>query len=600
MGNALETRDDSIYSMSGRTVYTVLEEVATRFPERPALYQPVPGTNGEKFDVLTWGQYAQAVREIAVGLRSLGIQRGDVVALQSETRMEFYLADMGILANGSIAAALYTSYPQGEAVQKLRNCGAKLVFVENPKMLATLAASAAASGNLDIIWVLMTGTADDILSLDDLRAKGREILAEDAKAFARIYLEVQPEDPAIIYLTSGSTGEPKMGIVPHRAITYNLQIAPPVLPLTEHDRTIAFLPSAHITQRLVMEMLPMAYGMSVHFSESLARLPKEIQALKPTFLVAPPRLWERIYQSILAEIKKKPPIIQKVFHGGLGLGLRAKELTWQGKMVPPWISGPLAVVDAVIFSKVRARLGGELRLAVSGSAPLGKELASFYQAIGINLIEGFGLTEGGVTHLNPLDKPKAGSIGKLFPGVEAKLMEDGELALAGGTVFTGYYKDPEATAKVFQDKWLLTGDIASFDEEGYWYITGRKKEILVASNGKKIYPARIESMFKAEPAVSQVVLVGDKRPFVTALITMNAATLEQAGRPAEEIVRDIVRSVNRKVESHEQIRKFKILPQEFTIESGEITPTMKVRKGIITERYANEINEMYAGKEELD
>ncbi|MDX2268587.1 MAG: long-chain fatty acid--CoA ligase [Bryobacter sp.] len=586
--------------MSGRTVYTVLEEVANKFPERPALHQPVPGTNGEKFDSLTWGQYAQAVREIAVALRSLGIQRGDVVALQSETRLEFYLADLGILANGSIAAALYTSYPQGEAVQKLRNCSAKLVFVENPKMLATLTASAASSGGLDIQWVLMTGSADDILSLSDLRAKGREILAEDPKAFARIYLEVEPEDPAIIYLTSGSTGEPKMGVVPHRAIVYNLEIAPPCLPLTENDRTIAFLPSAHITQRLVMEMLPMAFGMAVYFSESLARLPKEIQALKPTFLVAPPRLWERIYQSILAEIKKKPPFLQKIFHGGLGLGLKAKELKWQGKGVPPWISGPLALVDGVIFSKVRARLGGELRIAVSGSAPLGKDLASFYQAIGVNLIEGFGLTEGGVTHLNPLDKPKAGSIGKLFPGVEAKLMEDGELALAGGTVFTGYYRDAEATGKVFAGKWLLTGDIASMDEEGYWYITGRKKEILVASNGKKIYPARIESLFKAEPAISQVVLVGDKRPFVTALVTMSEAALEQSGKDATAVVSEMVRTVNRKVESHEQIRKFKILPKEFSMEAGEITPTMKVRKGIILERYSAEISELYAGKEELE
>jgi long-chain acyl-CoA synthetase len=262
------------------------------------------------------------------------------------------------------------------------------------------------------------------------------------------------------------------------------------------------------------------------------------------------------------------------------------------------VSVPLAAVDKLIFSKVRARLGGALRIAVSGSAPLGKDLASFYQAIGINLIEGFGLTEGGVTHLNPLDRPKVGSIGKLFPGVEAKLMEDGELALAGGTVFSGYFKDPEATAKVFADRWLLTGDIASVDEEGYWYITGRKKEILVASNGKKIYPARIESLFKSEPAVSQVVLVGDKRPFVTALITMNTAAVEQAGRDAESIVRDAVKEINRQVETHEQIRKFTILPREFTIDEGEITPTMKVRKGIIMGKYEAEINEMYAGKEE--
>jgi long-chain acyl-CoA synthetase len=585
--------------MSGRTVYTALEDAAARFGDRPALLQPIPGTNGEKFATTTWNQFAQIVREIACGLRSLGIQRGDVVALQSETRAEFYLADMGVLANGSIAAALYTSYPQGEAIKKLRNCGAKLVFVENPKMLATLAASAA-EDPLPMQWVLMTGSAENILNLDDLRELGRKALAEDPQMFARIYLETQPDDIAIIYLTSGSTGEPKMGMVSHRSIIYNLKIAPPHLPLKAEDRTIAFLPSAHITQRLVMQMLPLEFGMSVYFSESLSRLPKEIQALKPTFLVAPPRLWERIYQSIVAEIKKKPPVIQKLFHGGLGLGLKARELTWAGKSVPPWISAPLAIVDRLIFSKVRERLGGELRIAVSGSAPLGKELAGFYQAIGVNLIEGFGLTEGGVTHLNPLAKPKVGSIGKLFSGVEAKLMDDGELALKGGTNFSGYFKDDEATAKVFAGEWLLTGDIASVDEEGYWYITGRKKEILVASNGKKIYPARIEGLFKSEPAISQVVLVGDKRPFVTALVTMNPAVLEQLPRDPQEVVRAAVKEINRKVEAHEQIRKFKILPKEFTIEAGEITPTMKVRKVVILDRYQAEINEMYAGREELD
>jgi long-chain acyl-CoA synthetase len=585
--------------MSGRTVFSALEEAAARFGDKPAMHQPVAGTNGEKFTTITWNQYAQAVREIACGLRSMGIGHGDVVALQSETRAEFYLADMGVIANGSIAAAMYTSYPQGEAVKKLRNCGAKLVFVENPKMLASLAASAAGEEALAIEWVLLTGAAENILTLEELRARGREAMEADPQLFARIYLETQPEDIAIIYLTSGSTGEPKMGMVSHRSIVYNLKIAPPCLPLKPEDKTIAFLPSAHITQRLVMQMLPLEFGMSVYFSESLTRLPKEIQSIRPTFLVAPPRLWERIYQSIVAEIKKKPPFVQKLFHGGLGLGIKARELTWAGQSVPPWVSVPLGVVDKVIFSKVRARLGGGLRIAVSGSAPLGKELASFYQAIGINLIEGFGLTEGGVTHLNPIERPKVGSIGKLFPGAEAKLMEDGELALAGGTVFTGYFKDPEATAKVFADSWLLTGDIASVDDEGYWYITGRKKEILVASNGKKIYPARIESLFKSEPALSQVVLVGDKRAYVTALVTMNAAAVEQAGRDAEAIVRDAVKEINRKVEAHEQIRKFKILPREFTIEEGEITPTMKVRRGVILSKYEAEVAEMYAGKEEF-
>lgn len=575
----------------------MLEEAAAKYGDGLALIQPLGGGKTASY---SWNQYMQTVKEIACGLRSLGIGRGDVVAIQSETRAEFYFADMGIISNGSIAAAMYTSYPQGEAIAKLKACRAKLAFVENPKMLATLAASLSGSEPMDIRWVLMTGRADGVMTLDELREKGRQALAEDAQMFARIYLETQPEDTAIIYLTSGSTGEPKMGLVTHRAIVANVAAAPAVLPLGPNDKSIAFLPSAHITQRLVLQLMPLAFGMVIYFSESLSRLPKEIQSVQPTFLLAPPRLWERIYTNVVTEMKKKPKVIQNLFQAGLGMALRANEYRREGKSAPFWISAPLGVIDGVIFSKVREKLGGRITLAVSGSAPLGKDLANFFNAIGVNLVEGFGLTEGGVTHINPVKRPIVGSIGKLLPTVQCKLMSDGEIALNGPTLFSGYYNDPEATAKVFADGWLLTGDIGSVDAEGYWYITGRKKEVLVASNGKKIYPNRIEGMFKGESIISQVVLVGDKRSFVTALFSLNATAMENVTEPVEEILQRAVKDVNRKVEAHEQIRKFKILPRELSIDHGEVTPTMKIRKSVVIEHFANEINEMYAGKEEMN
>lgn len=589
--------DDNIVAMSTRTVFTLLEEAAARYGDAVALIQPKAG--GEKTSY-TWNQYMQIVKEVACGLRSLGIQHGDAVAIQSETRAEFYFVDMGIIANGSIAAAMYTSYPQGEAIAKLKAVGAKLAFVENPKMLATLAASLAGSDPIDIQWVLMTGSAEGVMTLEELRARGREAIEADAQMFARMYLAVQPEDTAIIYLTSGSTGEPKMGMVSHRAIAANVESAPAVLPLKEHDLTIAFLPSAHITQRLVLQMMPLAFGMKIYFSEALTRLPKEIQEVKPTFLLAPPRLWERIYTNVLTEMKKKPKLIQNLFQAGLGFALKANELKWHGKGVPFWISTPLAAIDSLIFSKIRQKLGGNITLAVSGSAPLGKDLANFFNAIGVNLIEGYGLTEGGVTHLNPIKRAKIGCIGKLLPNVECKLMPDGEIALKGPFNFSGYYRDAEASAKVFDDGWLLTGDIGTVDEEGYWYITGRKKEVLVASNGKKIYPNRIEGMFKKESLISQVVLVGDKRSYVTALFTLNPTVAEGLTESAEAVIGRAIKEVNRKLESHEHIRKFKVLPRELSIDHGEVTPTMKIRKGVVMEHFANEINEMYMGREEME
>jgi len=583
--------------MSTRTVFTALEEAAAKYGDSTALIQPMGGGKNATY---SWNQYKQIVQEITCGLRSLGIERGDVVAIQSETRAEFYFVDMGIISNGSTAAAMYTVYPQGEAIAKLNACKAKLAFVENPKMLATLAASLSGAEPMDIRWVLMTGQAEGVMTLEELRDLGRKAMAADAQLFSRIYVETKPEDYAIIYLTSGSTGEPKMGMVTHRAIVANVAAAPAVLPLGPTDITIAFLPSAHITQRLVLQLMPLAFGMVIYFSESLSKLPKEIQSIQPTFLLAPPRLWERIYTSVVTEMKKKPSLVQKLFHGGLGLALKAMDYKRADKAVPFWVGAPLGVVDKVIFSKVREKLGGKIKLAVSGSAPLGKDLANFFGAIGVNLIEGFGLTEGGVTHLNPVKKPIVGSIGKLLPTVECKLMPDGEIALNGPTLFSGYYNDPEATAKVFADGWLLTGDIGSVDAKGYWYITGRKKEVLVASNGRKIYPNRIEGMFKGESLISQVVLVGDKRSFVTALFSLNPVSVETATEPAEEVIQRLVKEVNRKVEPHEQIRKFKILPRELSIDHGEVTPTMKIRKSIVFDHFATEINEMYAGKEEMN
>ncbi len=287
--------------------------------------------------------------------------------------------------------------------------------------------------------------------------------------------------------------------------------------------TIAFLPSAHIAQRVVVELVPIRQGTCVWFSEGLSKLPVEIRSIRPTFFLAPPRVWERVFSNISVEIKKRPAPIRKLFYMGLGVGSEASRLRQAGRPVPAWMRASLKFFDRLVFSKIRERLGGRLRIAASGAAPLGKDLAEFFAAIGMPLIEGYGLTEGGVVALNPLDRPKAGSIGKLLPNIEARLEADGELMLKSPCLFTGYYKDPQASAAVLRDGWLATGDIAEVDQDGYWYITGRKKELIVSSNGKKIYPARIEVLFKREPLINQVLLIGDRLPYVTALFTVNGS-----------------------------------------------------------------------------
>jgi long-chain acyl-CoA synthetase len=578
--------------MGARTLFDVLDEAARLHGDAPALHQPYHENGSRKYHTLTWHQYKAAALEIAAGLRAWGVEKGDAVALISETRMEFYLADLGILTNGSIAAALYTNYPPREALKTLEAVSPKAVFVEDPKTLGALQHFAGKP-----VWILLTGEADGAITLSQLREWGRKAVDADPELPERIHAGVRPEDPAILYLTSGATGEPKMVMVTHQAVVANLDMGPHVLPIGPEDATVAFLPSAHIAQRVVMELLPIRMGMAVTFSESLLKLPQDIKAVRPTVFLAPPRLWERIYSTICTELNKKPAPVRKLFYGALGLGLTAADLRRQGKPVPAHIRWPLSLADRVVFKQIRARFGGRLKIAASGAAPLSKDLAQFYEAVGMPLVEGYGLTEGGVVTFNPIDRPKPGSIGKALPGVELKVAPDGELLIRTPCLFTGYYRDPATTREVLRDGWLHTGDIASIDAEGYVFITGRKKELIVSSTGKKIFPARVEGMFKLEPLISQVFLVGDRLPYLTALFTINRNVADSLKRPVTEEVQKLVLRINKQLAPFEQVRKYRVLERDFSIEHGELTATMKVRRTRVLENFHADIQELYRGKE---
>ncbi len=562
------------------TIPEVLRETATRYPERMALRQP----DKAGVQTWTWSQYLQAAEEIAAGLHALGIGRGDHVAICSETRAEFYLVDQGILMNGSVSAALYPSYPPAELLRTIGLSGARALCVEDAKTLAALRTAPVEH------FILMTGEAEGAISLPALRGHGR------------FRADVKPGDNAILYLTSGATGDPKRVVVTHGSLTANIQMGPDVIALSPDDITVAFLPSAHIAQRVVVEMLPMLSGTPVSFAESLSKLPGELKSVRPTLFLAPPRVWERMYSSIRTEIAKKPAIAQKAVHAAIGLGLAAARRKRAGKPVPAYVSLPLALADRLIFSQIRARLGGRLRAAISGAAPLSADLAEFFEAIGMPLIEGYGLTEGGVAAFNPLNAPRPGSIGKALRGVEFRAGDEGELLIRSPALSSGYHNDPAATAELIQDGWLHTGDIGTIDAEGYIYITGRKKELIVASNGKKIFPARVEALFKFEPLINQMLLAGDRLPHLVALVTLNpaiATAIPGAAVPLHESpaviaeVQKIVTRVNKQLAPFEQIKRFRILPRDFSMEYGEVTATMKVRRKQVMENFRAELDDLY-------
>ena len=604
--------------MPARTVFSALEETARQYGDAVALYQPSGGKAGHGYRTHSWNEWLRISTEIALGLRALGLRKGEIVSILSETRAEFYLVDLGIMGAGGAAAALYTAYPMAELLHNIQAIQPRFLFVEDAKTLDELAGIAEAEAvSLPEHVVVMTGALgkqkSGAMQIDDLQQAGRKTLERDPAAFARIQDELSPNDAAILYLTSGATGEPKMGLTSHAAILANIDMAPVVLPIGPQDSTVVFLPSAHIAQRIVLELAPMRMGTPVWFSESLARLPAELKSIRPTVFLAPPRVWERMYATISSELRKRPLVARKMFHGALGLGLEAMRYRKECKPLPKWMTRALKVASKLVFSKIRERLGGRLRIAASGAAPLGKDLAEFFSAVGLPLIEGYGLTEAGIICFNPIDRAKPGSIGKLLPGVEMRIADDGELQVRSPCMFLGYYRDEAATRSVLKDGWFSTGDIGEVDEEGYWYITGRKKELIVSSNGKKIYPARIESLFKMEPVVSQVVLIGDKKPYVTAILTLNATNAKSVkgvdtssaqelgdlvkAEPVAKAVKDVVARVNSQLADFERIRRFRVLDREFAIERGELTPTMKIRRAQVLENHRDLVSELYLGRE---
>ena len=599
--------------MDTRTIYTLLKNSAARLGDAPALHVPITREGKRDYRTYSWNEFRTQVEEGACGLRVAGFSRGDVIAIAADTGAPFYIADTAVVTAGCIAAALYLSYPPEDQVRTIRECDARAVIADTPATVEKLRQAAGAEA-LNVQWFVLEGELEEVPNFDAVRESGRQAMDQDPQFFSCIEAEVKPEDYAILYLTSGATGQPKMALVTHHACVSNTDFGES-LGLDSTHSTLVFLPAAHITQRLAGQLLPIACGMKVYFAESLLRMAQDLKASKPTFFVAPPRLWERIYTSICTEAKKKGGFAEKVFYWALGVGLTALDYQLAGKAIPSYIAVARKLADRLVYAKVRERFGGEMRLAASGSAPLGKDLARFYLAINFPLMEGFGLTEGGITSLNPLDKPKPGTIGVTLSGAEMKVDDDGELLIRGPMIFSGYYKDPQATAQVLIDGWVHTGDIAAVDEEGYFSITGRKKEVIVNSNGKKVYPARIEDFFKMEPLINHVMLVGDKLPFVTALFTINQqvaenlpgmeeykgadlATISKSPAVHAEVQR-AVNKLNKGLPAFEHIRRFVIVDREFSIEKGELTATMKLRRAKVVENFREEVLQLYEGRDEV-
>jgi long-chain acyl-CoA synthetase len=564
------------------------------------------------------------VRDLAFGLSSLGVGSGDRVVIMSESRPEWLCADFAILTLGAVTVPVYATLTPGQARYIIQDAGARIAFVSTAEQLEKLQRIRHELPSLEAIvtFVDMEHASTSVLTLAAVAARGHARLMGEwgaGREFRDRARAIRPEQLATIIYTSGTTGEPKGVMLSHRNLISNLLAGHTIVPVTHEDVSLSFLPLSHSFERLVSYVY-LAHGVTIVFAESMDTVGRDLPIVRPTVMTGVPRVYEKFHARILERGHALPQPRRTLFQWGVKVAHARARAEGQGGRAGAILALEAAVAERLVFSKIRDSVGGRLWCLVSGSAPLPLHTAEFFHGIGLTITEGYGLTETSpIVSANPIDAPRLGTVGQPIPGVEVQIADDGEILVRGPNVMMGYYNKPQETAAVLKDGWFRTGDIGAIDGEGYLRITDRKKDLLVTSGGKKVAPQPIEAVLKRSPLVAEVVLLGDRRRFISALVVPDFTALERRmkdlGRsPAgpsggesrderAELVRradvvalydEIVEALNLELSQFERIKKFRLLPREFTIESGELTPTMKVKRKAVELNRAAEIEELYS------
>jgi len=552
-----------------------------------------------------------AVEEIACGLAALGVSRADHVAILSENRPEWAFADFGTLVAGAADVPIYPSLTAPQVRYILSDSRARAAFVSTPAQAAKLAEARAALPGLEhvIAFEPLPGT----LPLADLRARGREALARDPQAARRLAALAQPDDVATLIYTSGTTGDPKGVMLTHANLVTNVLGAAQVFPQVRSEWTaLSFLPLCHSFERTAGHNFMIHAGVTIAYAESVEKVPENILEVRPHIMCSVPRLYEKMYARVNEKVAKDGALRQAIFRWATGVGQQAFAARIERRAPSAWLRLRLALADRLVFSKIKERTGGRLQLFISGGAPLAKEIAEFFGAAGILICEGYGLTETSpVITCNRPERMKPGAVGLPLPGIEVKIAPDGEVLSRGPHIMKGYFGRPEATREAIdEDGFFHTGDLGRIDDDGFLVITDRKKDIIVTSGGKNIAPQPIENKLKTNRFFSEVVMVGNRRNFPAALVVPNYEALAAwAGARGisgtrEELVRrqevvawyqELVASMTGDLAQFEKIKKIALLPRELTQEAGEITPTLKVKRRVVEERYKALIDDLYRG-----
>ena len=552
----------------------------------------------------TYAEVGEIVRALSLGLMDLGIEKGDKVAILANTRPEWTYFDFAALSAGATVVPIYQTNSPEECQYVLENSDACAVIVEDEEQLEKVRAVRDSLPKLEHV-IRMTGSSDDATSMEELSSRGA---GHSEAEWEERWSSVTPDDICTFIYTSGTTGPPKGCVISHGNYRSMLDMVHSVNVLGDEEVTYLYLPLAH-SFALLIQLGSFDLGATLAYWE---RDPLKIMAnlaeIQPTYFPSVPRIFEKIYTAATANVEKEGGLKKRVFWWAIGVGTKMRETERAGKE-PGWLLRKQhEIADKQVLSKIRGLFGGKLKLAVSGAAPINPDILRFFDAAGVLVLEGWGMTETSTaaTIATPEDF-KFGTIGKPFPGCEIKIAEDGEILAKGPNIFQGYYKNEEATAETLIDGWLHTGDLGEFDADGYLKITGRKKDIIITAGGKNITPANLEGEIKQHPLVSQCVVIGDRRPYLVAVVTLDpeeaakyasehgidaGAVATDAG--VEESIMAHVEKINAKFARVEQVKKIEVLPQDFSQEGGELTPSMKVKRAVVADKYADEIDALYA------
>ena len=556
----------------------------------------------------------ERIRHLTLGLQDLGIEAGDRVAIISENRPEWSLTDLAILSLKAVNVPIYTTQAVEQIRYILENSGARVLFVSGKKIFSHAKAALEGVEQLEKVVFFddeaIPAQEDKYLAFSALEKRGEQLDKIDEKLFDRLLSELDSKDLATVIYTSGTTGEPKGVMLTHENFTSNIMAISKGLPILTTDRSLAVLPLSHIFERCVFYVL-CANGVAIHYCASFDQLAGMLAEVRPTVMTAVPRLFEQVYHKIVKKGMAAGGWKTKLFQWALQVGQDYWTAKEEQKRVPAALAAKHALASRLVFSKWREGVGGAIRFFVSGGAPLSKKLSYAFWAAGIPILQGYGMTEACVVSANRPEDSKTGSIGTTFEGIEIKIAEtDGEILVRGRNVMQGYYNNPEETAKALDEEgWYHTGDVGYEDQDGHFYVTDRLKDLFKLSNGKYVAPLQVESLLKQSPLVSQAVAVGSGRKQVGALIVPDwdslKQTLEAEGISAkgtkEELCENphVVKRVQkdaveftREMNEYERVKRVYLLPREFSIDKGEMTPTLKIKRSVIDEKYEEAIDEI--------